>query len=134
MAKKCSSCGFSDNPDNANFCGKCGNKFSLFENWKLYNARQYCLVELYEYIEYKELKAKYERTFFQRVLDWFSANWRILKGIGYSILFLFFLCFLILLIYKQYPWYNNLNVCLGFATVIIAMGCGAYSSFKNKDW
>ena len=24
MPKKCSSCGFSDNPDNAHYCGKCG--------------------------------------------------------------------------------------------------------------
>lgn len=31
MEKKCNNCGFSNNPDNANFCGKCGNKFSVFD-------------------------------------------------------------------------------------------------------
>lgn len=44
IMKKCNICGFSDNLDNANFCGKCGNKLSEFDNWKLYNASYYYLV------------------------------------------------------------------------------------------
>ena len=52
MAKKCYNCGFSDNPDNANFCGKCGNKLSFIDNWKIYNASYYCLVTKSEYDKY----------------------------------------------------------------------------------
>lgn len=37
MVKRCSNCGFSSNPDNANFCGKCGKKLSSFDDWTLYN-------------------------------------------------------------------------------------------------
>ncbi len=37
MAKRCNDCGFSDNPDSAKFCGKCGrslsiSKFGMVEN------------------------------------------------------------------------------------------------------
>lgn len=28
MAKKCSSCGFANNPDNAHYCGKCGKNIA----------------------------------------------------------------------------------------------------------
>lgn len=38
MAKRCNSCGFQQNPDNAHYCGKCGKQLSYGENYKLYNA------------------------------------------------------------------------------------------------
>ena len=85
MAKKCYNCGLSDNPDSANFCGKCGNKLSLLDNWKIYNASYYCLVTKSEYDKYKRLKEKDERTFFKRIIDCFFVNWYIFKGIGWSI-------------------------------------------------
>lgn len=37
MSRKCSLCGFSGNPDEANYCGKCGKLLSNW-NFKLYNA------------------------------------------------------------------------------------------------
>ena len=130
MGKKCYKCGFSDNPDNANFCGKCGNKLSLVDDWKLYNARQYCLVELYvyDYIVNKELKAKYERTFFQRILDWFYwfFNNYIIRGIFFFIvsligLILFFKSF------KEEFWFQA--ICE--FSMFISSGYLAYSYFKD---
>lgn len=38
MAKKCNSCGFQQNPDNAHYCGKCGKQLGYSDNYKLYNA------------------------------------------------------------------------------------------------
>lgn len=38
MAKKCNSCGFQQNPDNAHYCGKCGKQLGYSDNFKLYNA------------------------------------------------------------------------------------------------
>ncbi|MBM6883991.1 zinc ribbon domain-containing protein [Bacteroides caecigallinarum] len=136
MAKKCYNCGFSDNPDSANFCGKCGNKLSLLDNWKIYNASFYCLVTKSEYDKYKQLKEKSERTFFKRIIDWFSVNWHIFKGIGYSIASLLFLITSIITIpnvLKEHPWYEAILYSLGLVVMCIGFGVGAFLSFKGED-
>ena len=53
MAKKCSSCGFSDNPDNAHYCGKCGKNIATDGYWNLYDFRRYTPVERSKLEEYK---------------------------------------------------------------------------------
>lgn len=137
MAKKCYNCGFSDNPDNANFCGKCGNKLSVLDIWKIYNARYYCLIIKSEYDKYKKLKEKSERNFFKKIIDWFSVNRHIFKGIGYSISSLFFLFVSIITIpelFKDYPWYVAIFLSIFFVAMIIALGVIAYFSFKDEDF
>ena len=137
MAKKCYNCGLSDNPDNANFCGKCGNKLSLLDNWKIYNASYYCLVTKSEYDKYKQLKEKSERTIFKRIIDWFSVNWHIFKGIGYSIASLLFLITSIITIpnvLKEHPWYEAIFYILGLVVMCIGLGVGAFFSFKGEDF
>ena len=137
MAKKCYNCGFSDNPDSANFCGKCGNKLSLLDNWKIYNASYYCLVTKSEYDKYKQLKEKSERTFFKRIIDWFFVNWYIFIGIGYSIVSLLFLIISIITIpniLKEDPWYEAVLSSLGLVAICIGFGVAAYFSFKGEDF
>lgn len=137
MAKKCYNCGFSDNPDNANFCGKCGNKLSFIDNWKIYNASYYCLVTKSEYDKYKQLKEKSERTFFKRIIDWFFVNRNIFIGIGYSIVSLFLLIILIISIpniLKEDPWYEAVLFSLGLVVMCIVFGVAAYFSFKGEDF
>lgn len=136
MAKKCYNCGFSDNPDNANFCGKCGKNLSLLDNWKIYNASYYCLVTKYEYDKYKQLKEKYGKTFFQRIKEWFSVNWHIFKGIGYSIwtLFLLFISFILIPeLFKEGPWYKAVFMSIALVIMTIGLGLCAYFSFKKED-
>lgn len=74
MGKKCNNCGFSDNPENANFCGKCGNKLSLYDKY-VYDDM---LINRIKYYNYKILKEKKKKTFFQRIVDrivdWFIHN------------------------------------------------------------
>lgn len=101
MEKKCNNCGFSNNPDNANFCGKCGNKLSLVDD---------------------------ERTFFQRILDWFYCffNNYIIRGIFFFIvsligLILFFKSF------KEEFWFQA--ICE--FSMFISSGYLAYSYFKD---
>ncbi len=41
MAKKCSKCGFVNNPDGSHYCGKCGSNIADSGVWKVYNWTVY---------------------------------------------------------------------------------------------
>ncbi|MDE6796118.1 MAG: WG repeat-containing protein [Muribaculaceae bacterium] len=45
MTKKCGKCGFMNNPGDAHYCGKCGNRLDYFSNWKVYNSTTHTAVE-----------------------------------------------------------------------------------------
>lgn len=50
MAKRCVKCGFTGNPDDANFCGKCGANIDVYNyQWKLYNASTHNTYPRYGY-------------------------------------------------------------------------------------
>lgn len=73
MAKKCNSCGFQQNPDNAHYCGKCGKQLGYSDNYKLYNASLQTPVFNSTLNNYK----KYER---QINSSWLFNTWDKIKN------------------------------------------------------
>lgn len=73
MAKKCKSCNFQQNPDNAHYCGKCGKQLGYSDNYKLYNASLQTPVYNSTLNNYK----KYER---QVNSSWVFNIWDKIKG------------------------------------------------------
>ena len=77
MAKKCSSCGFTNNPDDAHYCGKCGKNMGIYEWWVLYNAWHYVTVEhskLQEYERYEqEAKSSIWKKMWKSVQDFWTG-------------------------------------------------------------
>ncbi len=71
MSKTCSNCGFRYNPDDAHFCGKCGNKIgNLFDNWKLYNAFGNTVISNYKLSEYRRYENAVKTSFSARFINW----------------------------------------------------------------
>lgn len=75
MAKKCLKCEFPDNPDDAHYCGECGEPLDKKYSWGV--MARYSLIEedRLDYLEninreYKALEQKYDRTLEARLHDW----------------------------------------------------------------
>lgn len=86
MAKKCTSCGFDKNPDNAHYCGKCGKQIG-YETYKLYNASSYTPVHNHILKEYKACKQKVDTSWILNVNAklrrwWDNDGSGIIIGIG----------------------------------------------------
>lgn len=75
MAKKCSSCGFADNPDNAHYCGKCGKSMGGYEWWRLYNARDYATVEHSKLAEYKQYEQEAQYSIWKKMWKSVQGFW-----------------------------------------------------------
>jgi len=94
MAKKCPSCGFADNPDDACYCGKCGKHMGGYEWWRLYDTFLYVLVErskLKEYERYEQEAKDYSwKKIWKSVQECSSDFWKehelaIVSGIAFII-------------------------------------------------
>lgn len=106
MAKKCSSCGFANNPDNAHYCGKCGKNIATDGYWLLYDFRHYTPVGNAKLEEYKRYEQEAESSIWKKIWKsvkecisnfWeeyklgisfgigFTILWAIIFGIGYGI-------------------------------------------------
>ena len=76
MAKKCSSCGFSNNPDDAHYCGKCGQNIAAYGyTWKLYNYSQYTAVPDSKLKEYRQYEERAKASFWKKIGYSFSGLW-----------------------------------------------------------
>lgn len=117
MSRKCSSCGFSQNPDNAHYCGKCGEKVDSYDNWKLYDDASCEVVFKSKLAEYKRYEEKY-------IVLWRSmvrarARTRAFLFIGIVVVFGFF--------GFAFFWGNRNNV----SKYSILSNNGYYSLFKK---
>ena len=69
MAIKCSNCGFTNNPDNAHYCGKCGKKVgSWWEDWKLYEGYFNTVISKNKLAEYKRYEAEAKAPFYSKLI------------------------------------------------------------------
>ena len=75
MSKKCSSCGFSQNPDDANYCGKCGKNINSYYRWKLYDYAHNTVVPDYKLSEYKRYEEKVKSSIFYNFSEWCANLW-----------------------------------------------------------
>ena len=76
MAKKCSSCGFTNNPDDAHYCGKCGQNIAAYGyTWKLYNYSQYTAVPDSKLKEYRQYEERAKASFWKKIGYSFSGLW-----------------------------------------------------------
>lgn len=76
MAKKCSSCGFTNNPDDAHYCGKCGKNIAAYGyTWKLYNYSQYTVVPDSKLKEYEQYEERAKASFWKKIGYSFSGLW-----------------------------------------------------------
>lgn len=76
MAKKCPSCGFTNNPDDAHYCGKCGQNIAAYGyTWKLYNYSQYTAVPDSKLSEYKQYEEQAKASFWKKAGHSFSGLW-----------------------------------------------------------
>lgn len=61
MSRKCSACGFAFNPDDAHYCGRCGNNISPDGHvWKLYDWNVCSTVPDDKLKEYRRLEKEEE--------------------------------------------------------------------------
>lgn len=76
MAKKCSKCGFVNNPDGAHYCGKCGSNISAYGHvWKVYDSSDYSTYYKYgnrvisdsTYREYQSYEVAYKNSFGHKI-------------------------------------------------------------------
>ncbi|MBO8460529.1 MAG: hypothetical protein IAA73_09380 [Bacteroidetes bacterium] len=59
MGKKCSVCGFNKNPEEANYCGKCGSNIAYYgSKWELFDSTYWKVLPNKDYQEYKKLSNK----------------------------------------------------------------------------
>ena len=96
MAKRCSACGFLNNPDNAHYCGKCGKNIATDGYWNLYDFRRYTPVErskLEEYNRYEhEAKSSIWKKICKNVQKCCSDFWEEYGlGISFGIVFIIFM-------------------------------------------
>ena len=72
MPKKCSSCGFSDNPDNAHYCGKCGKDIDIYGRWNVYNATRWRIYDpnRHAIIDRDKLKEYEELVRYKQLSTW----------------------------------------------------------------
>lgn len=135
MGKRCDKCGFLNNPDNANYCGKCGHNIADYGSiWKLYDSSSCKVLLNADFNEYKLLKDKRSETWikkikniFSAVSTWYSKREYTFDAIGVSITaFMMFIGALILL--KE----NVFVAILSFGLSVIC-GLSAYFIFKDRD-
>ena len=83
MAKKCSSCGFSDNPDNAHYCGKCGKDIDIYGRWSVYDATRWRIYDPNHraIIDRDKLK-EYEELVRYKQLSIWKKIWESIKDFG----------------------------------------------------
>jgi len=83
MAKKCSSCGFSDNPDNAHYCGKCGKDIDIYGRWNVYDATRWRIYDPNRraIIDRDKLK-EYEELVRYKQLSIWKKIWESIKDSG----------------------------------------------------
>lgn len=88
MAKKCSKCGFANNPDDAHYCGKCGaNIASNNHVWKVYDSTQfrtynsngYSIVPDARLSELRSYENKVENSFWNRTKEILGDFWEGIK-------------------------------------------------------
>lgn len=85
MSKKCSSCGFQNNPDNAHYCGKCGKSLELFgARYELYNSRYNTVVSNSQLQKYREYERKANASLGSRLASWWDAVVKWLKDDGFG--------------------------------------------------
>lgn len=78
MPKKCSSCGFLDNPDHAHFCGKCGKNIKNYEYWMLYDYHRYTPVEKSKLKEYELYEQEAKLSIWKKMWKSVKDFWRCL--------------------------------------------------------
>ena len=104
MAKKCPSCGFADNPDDAHYCGKCGKnmlKYDLYDHrWGLYDATHYVLVERSKLKEYERYEQKAKDSIWKKIWEKYKFD----IGLG-----LFLICCLLYLVEMVYLIYVGIQ-------------------------
>lgn len=139
MGKRCDKCGFLNNPDNANYCGKCGHNIAFGSKWELYNSTYFTVLlktDFNEYcrLKYEETHKKRSKTWIKKIKNilsavstWYSKRKYIFEAIGVSITaFMMFIGALILL--KE----NVFVAILSFGLSVIC-GLSAYFIFKDRD-
>lgn len=96
MAKKCNSCGFQQNPDNSNYCGKCGKRLG-YSTYRLYNASDQTPVYNWTLKEYKkyenQVKSSWILNFSEKITALKDKYESSLDAIGWTALCFVFVAF-----------------------------------------
>ena len=80
MAKKCSFCGFANNPEDAHFCGKCGKNIASYGYlWRLYNFSLCTPIEDSKLKEYKRYEQEAKSSIWKKIRKRDQDFW---AGIG----------------------------------------------------
>ena len=108
MAKKCSKCGFLNNPDDAHYCGKCGANIASYSHvWKMYDSTDYSTYNKYDnrvisntkFREYEDLEKTVKESNQFRLRSWWRNSKHDIMELFLS--FFFFIALLLIIFWLE---------------------------------